>query len=217
MGDEHKLLMYSMDSIMADLEEVDMGPVVKLFDNKVMKKQIKRPEGQVDMLIGLHTASLFPIVENPKKDVVGDLHLLSTKFGAGWLVDGQHPVVASLRMRLMSLHCRIEAVEKARCRIQKITNNVTRTKDSNVMECEEMGEHQLWRSSACTGGKNGSDGAVMPSKKDSWELQLIDDNLQVDSRRGRVIFKYPLGWDPSLLEKPVAGVSNCHLKFNFGA
>ena len=94
--------MYSMDSITADLEKVDMGPVVDLFDDKVVEEQIKRPQGQVDMLIGLHVSSLFPIVENPKKDVVGDLRLLSTKFGTGWLVDGQHPVVAPPRMRLTS-------------------------------------------------------------------------------------------------------------------
>ena len=155
--------MYSMDSITADLEKVDMGPAVKLFDDKVVEEQIKRPEGQVDMLIGLHVASLFPIVENPKMDVVGDLRLLSKKFGTGWLVDGQHRVVAPSRMRLTSqaLHCRIDAVEKALCRITKITNHMTRTKD------EEMGEHQPRRCSACTSGKNCSDGAVMLSWKDS--------------------------------------------------
>ena len=53
MCDELALLMYSMDSIMANLEKMDMGPVVKLFDDKVVEEQIKRREGQVDMLIGL--------------------------------------------------------------------------------------------------------------------------------------------------------------------
>ena len=108
-----------------------------------------------------------------------------------------------MRLTPQALHCRIDAVEKACCRITKITNNVTKSKDSNVMECEEMGEHQPRRRNACTGSKNCLDGAMMLSKKDSWELHLIDDNLQVDSRQGRVIFKYPLGRDLSLLEKPV--------------
>ena len=50
-GDEHELLMYSMDSITADLEKVDMGPAVVLFDNKVVEEQIRRPQGQVDQEI----------------------------------------------------------------------------------------------------------------------------------------------------------------------
>ena len=79
-GDKHKLLMYSMDSITANLEKVDMSPAVKLFNNKFVEEQIKRPEGQVDMLIGLHAAALFLIMENSEQDVVGNLRLLSTKF-----------------------------------------------------------------------------------------------------------------------------------------
>ena len=141
--------MFSIDSITADLEKVDMGPAVVLFDDRVVEDQIRRPQGQVNMLIGLHAVSLFPIVKNPKKDVIGDLRLLSTKFRTGWLVDGQHPVVAPLRMRLTSqaLHCRINAVEQARCRVTKITNSVTRTKDFNFMECDEICVHQPWRCS----------------------------------------------------------------------
>ena len=51
-GAEHEPLMYSMDSITANVEKVDMGPEAKLFNNKVVEEQINRPEGQVDMLIG---------------------------------------------------------------------------------------------------------------------------------------------------------------------
>ena len=35
-GTEHELLMYSMDSITANVERVDMGPAAKLFNNKVI-------------------------------------------------------------------------------------------------------------------------------------------------------------------------------------
>ena len=43
-GAKHELLMYSIDSITANLEKVDMGQAAKLFDNKVVEEQIKRPE-----------------------------------------------------------------------------------------------------------------------------------------------------------------------------
>ena len=42
--------MYSMDSITASVERVDMGPA-KLFNKKVVEEHIKMQEGQVDMLI----------------------------------------------------------------------------------------------------------------------------------------------------------------------
>ena len=103
-----------------------MGPAARLFDNKVVEEQIKRPQGQVDMLIGLHAAALFPTVENSEQDAVGNLRLLSTKFGTGWVVDGQHPEVVPSRMRmtLQVLHSRIDTVGKARWEITRNTNHV---------------------------------------------------------------------------------------------
>ena len=150
-----------MDSIMANVEKVDMSPAVKLFNNKVVEEQIKRPEGQVDMLIGLHAAALFPTMENSEQDVAGNLRLLSTKFETGWLADGQHPEVVPTWMRTTSqaLHSKIDAVEKARCKISKITNHVTNTED------EEIGEQQPRRCSAGTGGKICADGAVTGKKE----------------------------------------------------
>ena len=103
-----------------------------------------------------------------------------------------------MRSTSQALHSGINAVEKARCKIMKSTNHVASTKD------EEMGEHQPWKCSANTSGKTCLDGAMIPSKKDSCEPELINDKLEADSTQGQVICKYPLGRIPSLLEKPVA-------------
>ena len=43
-----ELLLFGMDPITADVGKVDLGPVVILYDNKVVGKQIRRPQGQVD-------------------------------------------------------------------------------------------------------------------------------------------------------------------------
>ena len=154
-GTEHELLMYSMDSITANVEKVDMGLAMKLFNDKVVEEQIRRPEGQVDMLIGLHAAALFPTVKNPEQDVIGNLRLLSTRFGTGWLVDGQHPEVApsGIRMSSEALQSRINAVEK-------------------------MGEQQPRRSGADNSDKIGSVGVAASRKKDGREPQLTQDKLQ---------------------------------------
>ena len=64
-----------------------------------------------------------------------------------------------------------------------------------------MEEHQPPGCSIGTGDKNCSDKAVTASKKDSWELQLIDDKLQVSPRQGQVIYRSPLGRGPRWLEE----------------
>ena len=158
--------MYSMDSITGNVVKVDMGPAANLFSNK---EQIRRPEGQVDMLIGLHAAALFPTMNNPKHNIVGNLRLLSTKFGTGLLVDGQHPGIVRSRMRILSqaLHFRNTA-EKGCLKNSKIMNHVTVTKD------EEMGKQQSRRSS----NRNCSDGVVIPRKTDGQASELINDRLQ---------------------------------------
>ena len=124
--------MYSMGSITVNVERVDMGPVAKLFNNKVVEEQIKRPEGQVDMLIGIHAATLFPIMKNSEKDIVGDLRLLNTTFGTGWLVDGRHPEVVPTRTRMRShdVHSRIDVEETARRTSMMSMNHERSAKDS---------------------------------------------------------------------------------------
>ena len=54
---------------------------------------------------------------------------------------------------------------------------------------EEMDEHQPPGCSIGPGDKNCLDEAVMASKKDTLELQLIDDRLQVSPRHGQVVFR----------------------------
>ena len=115
----------------------------------------------MEILIGLNAAALFPTVENSEQDVVGNLRLLSTMFETGWLMDGQHPELVPSRMRMLSQapHSRINAVEKDRRKTMKITNHATSTKD------DEMGEQQLWRSSAGTSGKICSDEAGCQARR----------------------------------------------------
>ena len=72
------------------------------------------------------------LAKDPKKDGIGDLSMLSTKFGTGRMVDGRHPVGALPRTRLTSqaLHYRINAVEKAHRRVTTISQHLTPTTSS---------------------------------------------------------------------------------------
>ena len=87
--------------------------------------------------------------------VIGNLHLHSTKFGTGWLVDGLHPEVvpSGMRMSSQALQSRIDAVEKMR-------------------------EQQHRRSGPDNSDKIGSVGVAASSKKDGQEPQLTQEKLQ---------------------------------------
>ena len=64
-----------------------------------------------------------------------------------------------------------------------------------------MDKHQPPGCTIGTGNKNCLDEAVTASKRDSWELQLINDKLQVGPRQGQVVFRSSLGRGPSWLEE----------------
>ena len=52
-------------------------------------EELRRPHSPVDILVGINFASLHPTVV----DIQGDLRLLRSRFGEGWVLDGRHPLV----------------------------------------------------------------------------------------------------------------------------
>ena len=49
--------------------------------------------GRIHLLIGIQEAAIFPFVANRRKHVDGNLRLLTSIFGSGWLLDGSHPSI----------------------------------------------------------------------------------------------------------------------------
>ena len=47
---------------------------------------MRRPEGEIDLLVGIHEAGLHPRVLS----CVGNLRLMSNQFGSGYLLDGSY-------------------------------------------------------------------------------------------------------------------------------
>ena len=85
------MLAYSINTITAPTDYVDIRPALKVFPEVKGLATILRPIGDVDLLLGIHDADLHPILANPKKHQVGKLRLLTSKFGTGYLLDGAHP------------------------------------------------------------------------------------------------------------------------------
>ena len=93
-GDEHKVLAYSMKTITSPIEEVNLQPALREFPELGDEYwKIKRPTGNVGLLIGTNDVRLHPHLANPSKHLKGNLRLMTSMFGTGFLIDGSHPDV----------------------------------------------------------------------------------------------------------------------------
>ena len=97
-----RVLALGMENITEDLEAVNITPAAKLFSS-IAKSKLRRPVGQVDLLIGIHIAEIHPLVADAKKHKVGKLRLLTSQFGTGFLLNGTHESITPHGGRLCHL------------------------------------------------------------------------------------------------------------------
>merc|ERR1712082_212673 len=89
-GTEVRLLAVALDHITEPLAKVNVAEAARTFNQRVNK--IKRPTGEVDLLIGIQAASIFPTV----LAVRNNLWLMKSQFGTGLLLDGALPSATPL-------------------------------------------------------------------------------------------------------------------------
>ena len=113
-----KILCLGMPQITDKMDWVDVSAAAEMF--KVNPEAVYRPRGQVDILIGIHEAALFPT----DKDVRGNLRLMSSQFGSGLVLEGSHPRIKAGKMKMNPevMHVakseemgNVVAIEKSKC------------------------------------------------------------------------------------------------------
>ena len=85
------VLAMGLDQVTADIDKMDHSQAAAMFP-EVEKIKLTRPYGSVDLLLGIHMAELFP-TQMKESHRVGNLRLLSSVFGSGFMLDGAHPSV----------------------------------------------------------------------------------------------------------------------------
>jgi hypothetical protein len=197
LGEVHTILAYEMETITAPLGPVDVGYALELFPG-YSYEQLRRPEGKVDLLLGIHQAGIFPMIADRSKHVAGDLRLLTSQFGTGFLLDGTHKTV-----KAGCVHQTLVSHAKSRSSVVgrpvRLSHRVNRTPGFSFTECEELGVHQPRRCGACTSCRKCSDGAQQLSRKEQSELLMIEKGMELNEETQRVTFHYPLVKDPSVL------------------
>ena len=93
-GKIQEVLAYSIGIITSPTEDADLRPALREFPElRGDYWKIRRPTGDVDLLIGIQDARLHPYLANPAEHCKGNLRLLTSMFGTGFLLDGSHPEI----------------------------------------------------------------------------------------------------------------------------
>ena len=95
--------VYGIDKITTELESINIQGVLHLFKN-AKSNELKRPTGEVDVLIGYEYAGYHPVARQKS----GHLLLLSNRFGK--CLGGSHPLLSENTQKIIE-HVNIHHIE----------------------------------------------------------------------------------------------------------
>ena len=134
---------------------------------------------------------------------MGDLRALTSGFGAGWLVAGTHPNLRGAEGRLsegarelaMVAHVKVNGEEEV-----MVCHAATKPGAlGEFMEAEEMGVPPRKRCSRCRACAGCSEEGVVRSRVEEEELELLRQNIRIDTSKKRLKVRYPFVKDPARL------------------
>ena len=82
----------SMAKITGELEHMDHHPIASLFLSVDPWKLI-RPSGEIDLLLGIGLAEIFPFLKDPELHHCGNLQILTSEFGDWYMLEGTHELL----------------------------------------------------------------------------------------------------------------------------
>ena len=115
-GKKHLVKAYSIDSITSPMERVLIDGIMHKFPD-TRSLHVERPEGQVDLQVGLDKSSLHPKAVQS----VGDLTLYESMFGTGWVLGGSDPTLRTSAVVFNSKANKLRhAVLAGECNFRKV-------------------------------------------------------------------------------------------------
>ena len=155
-GEVYRVLCLGMDRITEDVELVDVSKAARLFG--VDAADVFRPKGQVDLILGIGEAGVFPV----HKRKIGNLQLLGSCFGSGQLLAGSHSCLkytgqrkgAGPRHFRRKGHGTGSRVRTKPARVNLFHSEfecLTTRAEASFCESEELGPSQPARGRTCNG------------------------------------------------------------------
>jgi hypothetical protein len=136
--------------------------------------------------------------------MVGNLHLLQSQFGTGALLDGAHPSIKPKPLRITKLAHMVKMIDTNAPVPKSVRTNVNLLRKSEkehleFLESEKMGIQCPRRCNRCSNCSDCSESAQHLIRKEQAELILMENNMWVDKEKKRMVVKYPIVKDPSVL------------------
>ncbi|XP_043208348.1 uncharacterized protein LOC122373955 isoform X1 [Amphibalanus amphitrite] len=191
-GKQWEVHAYGIEEITSALDKFDVSAVAPLFQN-IQPKDIERPHGNVDMLIGIDCCAIMPIVT----ETIGNLQLLKNQFG--YCIRGclTGEVASSRQVQIIrgSNICDVNNIY-----VEPLTS--LKRKLDEYFTVENLGTCCTPRCGGCKCGKCAT-GTGCYSLQEERELRLIKDGLVYDHKRGKFTAHYPWIRDPNELPNNV--------------
>ena len=193
-GEVHGISALGLASITTLPPDPDLSPLLPLLGD-VPDAVLERPQGRVDVLVGLRNSSLHG------KDVCewGNLRLLKAKLGCGWAIRGTHESLQfSATNQKPSYSAELHAIRNADVEVPDnhgIFHVVTSLeKAAEFHELAELGTTPVPACERCAGCTDCTFRRTRLSREDQEVVNRIEASLQVDEITGQMSGTYP--WKP---------------------
>ena len=174
-GKQFSIEVYGIDKITSDVEKIDIDGILHLFD--IPKKDLERPSGAADVLIGYDYAGFHQQKQKSSE------HLLLLRNCFGYCIGGRHPGVGT---DVKSEYLKYEDVQ---------VHHVKGVELDDFYNIENLGIECTPRCGGCKCGKC-RPGGKNYTLKEERELKLIESNLEYDKQNKVWITSYPWFKDP---------------------
>ena len=148
--------------------------------------RLMRPHGHIDLSVGIELTEINPYLDNESEHHVGNLQVLTSHFGLGYLFDGAHPSIHLHRGGICNT-----AFQYTWGQVMSWPTviNVCRWKVT-FLETEELRVGQPRRCGTCKNCCKSSAWSLEIAVWEQAELDLIKQNVKLDTEKCHIIFHY---------------------------
>ena len=182
-GEKHSVELLELDFIGSESSLAGYNTVASLFPS-VDRELLRRPVGDIDILIGIDHVGLHPF----KHEEVGQLGLFKSQFGSGWLLGGAHSVLKTPA-----------GVAKVSVNYVKYGSVSPEFERPDFFTAEGFGVNVQPKCGRCKACAECSFINQQLSRKEKFEYELIKNNMHHDEEGKFWLVTYPFIGDPDKL------------------
>ena len=197
--ERHLVTALEVESISDNIIEADVSAVKHMFSSVVQDKwdQIKsRPKGEIDLLLGQNVCGLHPVSFESR----GNLKVLSSPFGCGFVLTGTHPAIRSQKVIWNEDVSNIRHFSTTSHNSSHVyVNSISVRPNYEYFELDDLGVQPPRRCGNCLNCKDCSFRGHMLTQQEQYEYQILESKVRYDPASQSFHVSYPFIEDPSIL------------------